>query len=435
MKARKQLSALLTPLVLASWTAGCGGSTKARSDGDEDVPEDATPDAGDTITPDVPDDTVVPDATDATGEPDGPAPVCGDGTQDSTEKCDDTNLLNGDGCNPTCDLHGTVATVAGQAGDPGMSNANGSSARFRNPTGIDSDGTSIFVADAGNCVIREVDISSWDVTTLAGTAGTCAHADGAAAEFNVPQDVCVTGGSVYVADTDNHVIRRIDLSSGVTSTFAGTAGSSGSTDDTGTAARFNEPRGITTDGTNLYVADFGNHTIRQIVISSRVVTTIAGQAGSPGSTDDTGSAARFNYPRGLVHHAGELFVTDTDNHTIRRVVISSGAVTTIAGQAGSNALTDGTGSAARFNSPRGIAADAQSLYVADFANHAIRQILVGTWDVSTLCGNGTQGTTDGTGSAARMHGPWGIAFDPTLAQPGQMLYVSELGNHIIRTVD
>jgi sugar lactone lactonase YvrE len=248
--------------------------------------------------------------------------------------------------------------------------------------------------------------------------------------------VAVPGGNVYGADTDNHVIRQISLSSPVTtSTVAGTAGSSGTTDDTGSAARFNEPRGIATDGTYLYVTDFGNHTIRRIEIGTWIVTTIAGQAGTPGSTDATGTSAQFNYPRGLAVSGGIAYVADTDNHTIRRIDLSSGAVTTIAGQAGSAAHTDATGSAARFDSPRGIAVDAQSLYVADFANHVIRQVLIGSWDVSTLCGSGSMGTADGTGTAASLHGPWGIAFDPLLGEPAQVLYVAETGNSALRSVE
>ncbi|MBW2261774.1 MAG: hypothetical protein JRG91_07355 [Deltaproteobacteria bacterium] len=447
MPGTNTLTGLITAAIVLAWTAGCGGSTKARTDAGDDAGDDAAdvsmdgqPDAPDDGTGpdgvDALDDTIVPDVDDADDAPDAPAPVCGDGATETSEKCDDSNLTNGDGCNPTCDLWGTVITRAGSAGSTGSGNGTGTTARFNTPTGLATDGTNIYLADAGNCVIRQIEIATWDVTTLAGTPGNCGFADGNAARFNVPQDVVVTGGYVYVADTDNHVIRRIGLSSPVsTSTVAGTDGSSGTADGTGSAALFNEPRGIATDGTYLYVADFGNHTIRRIEIGTWVVTTIAGQAGTPGSTDATGTAAQFNYPRGLEAAGSILYVADTDNHTIRRIVLSSGAVTTIAGQAGSSAYTDAAGGAARFSSPRGIAVDAQSLYVADFANHAIRQIIIGSWDVTTLCGTGSMGTADGTGTSASLHGPWGITFDPALGEPSQVLYVAETGNSIVRTVE
>jgi hypothetical protein len=161
-----------------------------------------------------------------------------------------------------------VTTRAGNPGVTGHADGTGSAATFQTPAGIATDGTSIFVADAGNCIVRQVDIASWAVTTLAGAPGSCGFADGNSAQFNVPQDVEVVGGYVYVADTDNHAIRRIEISTGITSTVAGTAGASGLTDDTGAAARFTEPRGLTTDGTLLYVADFGNHAVRQIDLST-----------------------------------------------------------------------------------------------------------------------------------------------------------------------
>ena len=447
------IARLVGMAVLLAWVAGCGGPVKARTDGEDDavddggeVTGDGRPDTPDDVPPpdgdEPPDDVIVPDgddavdATDADDAPDAGAGVCGDGSTGWSEKCDDSNLVNGDGCNPTCDLWGTATMRAGSAGATGSADGTGAAARFNNPTGLDTDGTYIYLADAGNCTIRRIEIATWDVTTLAGTTGNCGFADGGSARFNIPQDVAVAGGDAYVADTDNHVIRRIALTGTVTtSTVAGTAGSSGSTDATGSAARFNEPRGLATDGTYLYVADFGNHTIRRIEIGTWVVTTIAGQTGSPGSGDGTGTAAQFNYPRGLDVAGGILWVADTDNHTIRRMVLSSGEVTTFAGQAGSSAYTDGPGTSARFSFPRGIAADEESLYVADFANHTIRQIIISSQAVTTLCGAGVMGALDGTGTSAFMHGPWGIAFDPLLAEPAQVLYISETGNYTVRTVE
>lgn len=163
-------------------------------------------------------------------------------------------------------------------------------------------------------------------------------------------------------------------------TLAGTAGSSGSADGTGSTARFNFPYSIAIDTAgNVYVADTYNQTIRKIT-NAGVVTTLAGSAGNAGSTNGTGSAARFNLPEGIaVDTAGNVFVADTFNHTIRKVT-SAGIVTTFAGSAGSFGSTDGTGSAARFRFPYDIAVDtAGNVFVADTDNHTIRKITSAGW--------------------------------------------------------
>jgi len=442
-------------LLAAVMYSGCSCDEKSEEvDGDagdgadqelDDMVIDVVPDGVDVpdmVGDDVPDAADVPgdevsDADDITDAPEIPG-VCGNGTMEVSEKCDDSNLTNGDGCNPTCDLWGTVATVAGSASASGSTDGVGTAARFDTPSGITTDGSSIYVSDTTNCTIRKIDIATWTVTTLAGSAGSCGHADGAgsAARFYIAQDLAYDSGFIYVADTDNHVIRQVDAATGNTTTIAGTPGTASAADGTGNAAGFNEPRGITTDGTHLYVADFGNHTIRRIAIGSWAVTTIAGAAGTAGSADGVGSAAGFNFPRSIVVSGATLYVSDTNNHTIRQIDIASQNVTTIAGTAGSAGSADGTGPAARFNSPRGLTVDAESLYVSDTGNNTIRQILLGTWDVSTLCGSaGASGSSDGTGAAARMDGPWGLVFDISSSTPDQKLYVADTNNNIIRTID
>src|SRR5688500_16983903 len=154
-------------------------------------------------------------------------------------------------------------------------------------------------------------------------------------------------------------------------TLAG-ATSSGPVDGTGNAARFFTPQGVAVDAAgNVYVADTNNHTIRKITFFG-IVTTLAGTAGSSGTTNGTGAAARFNLPRGVaVDTAGNVYVADTSNSAIRKIT-SAGVVTTLAG--GTAGSVDGTGAAARFLSPNGLAVDATgNVYVADTANHAIRK--------------------------------------------------------------
>ena len=189
--------------------------------------------------------------------------------------------------------------------------------------------------------------------------------------------------SATAADSDGHQEYEVGLSAKRTeidfekenpevTTFAGS--SQGSTDATGTSAKFANPNGVTTDGTNLYVVDQTNHKIRKIVISTGVVTTLAGaSSGYADSTDGTGLSASFKEPAGITTDGTNLYVSDYANHRIRKIVISTGVVTTLAGS-GSASFADGTGTSASFYSPMGITTDGTNLYVADFRNHRIRKI-------------------------------------------------------------
>ena len=149
---------------------------------------------------------------------------------------------------------------------------------------------------------------------------------------------------------------------------AGEIGGFGLADDTGAAARSYDPLGLAADGAgNLYVADTQSHTIRKVVLSTGAVTTLAGTADMSGSADGTGAAARFNNPYGMaLDGADHLYVADTNNHTVRKVALSSGAVTTVAATPGVAGGIDGTDAAARFNYPASVVADGiGNLYIAD----------------------------------------------------------------------
>jgi len=325
-----------------------------------------------------------------------------------------------------------VTTLAGTAGVSGSADGTGSAARFYHPFGVAVDGTgNVYVAEWDNSTIRKI-TPGGVVTTLAGTAGVTGSADGtgSAARFNGPIGVAVDGtGNVYVGDFFNSTIRKI-TPDGVVTTLAGTAGVSGSADGTGSAARFYLPTGVAVDGTgNVYVADQANHTIRKITPAG-VVTTLVGTAGASGSADGTGSAARFHHPAGMaVDGTGNVYVTDSTNHTIRKIT-PAGVVTTLAGTAGASGSADGTGSAARFWQPYGVAVDgAGDVYVADDLNHTIRKITP-AGVVTTLAGTaGASGSADGTGSAARFYRPNGVAVDGTGG-----VYGADTFNHTIRKI-
>ncbi|PLP97553.1 hypothetical protein CYJ10_26965 [Cupriavidus pauculus] len=319
-----------------------------------------------------------------------------------------------------------VSTLAG-SGSSGAANGIGAAASFYFPFGVAVDASgNVYVADQGNNLIRKI-TPTGVVSTLAGS-GSSGSADGtgAAASFSYPYGVAVdASGTVYVADTFNHEIRKI-TSTGVVSTLAG-SGSSGSADGTGTAASFSTPFGVAVDASgNVYVADQGNQLIRKITPTG-VVSTLAG-SGSLGSTDGIGTAASFNAPSGIaVDASGNVYVVDQGSHAIRKIT-PTGVVSTLAGS-GSSGSADGIGTAASFSSPFGVAVDASAnVYVADQGSHAIRKITP-AGVVSTLAGSGSGGAADGIGTAASFNLPLGVAVDAS-----GNVYVADTRNHEIRKI-
>lgn len=323
----------------------------------------------------------------------------------------------------------TYITLAGAAENPGNTDGVGSSARFNSPVGMTVDGAgNVFVTDTGTLVRKISPLGM--VTTVAGQAGVSGYADGQGtnAVFNNLQGIAVdSSGNLYVSDMMNSVIRKI-TPGGAVSTFAGQAGINDSVDGTGSAARFYFPTGIAVDTSgNVYVSDSVNQTIRKIT-PSRAVTTLAGFPRSYGYADGTGSAARFHSPQGLaVNGSGNVYVAENSNETIRRVT-PAGVVSTLAGFPGSAGAADGIGGAARFRFLNGLALDQTgNIYVADQGNEAVRKVTQGGV-VTTVAGqSGNPGTADGIGSLARFNHPQGVAVDAS-----GNLYVVDSRNHTIR---
>lgn len=272
------------------------------------------------------------------------------------------------------------------------------------PTGITYDGGFYYITDELNHSIYKIN-SAGDLGFFIGRDGTSGYNDGDAAysRFNKPKGIIGYGGDLYIADAGNNRIRKIN-SSGIVSTFAG-SGVAGSVNGTGTAAQFNNPTGIVIDGSgNLYVTDSGSNKIRKITPAG-VVTTFAG-SGVAGSANGTGTAAQFNNPTGItIDGSGNLFVTDYNNHLIRKIT-STKVVTTLAGS--SAGFTNATGTSAQFNGPYGITIDdANNLYVTEKNNHTIRKI-TSAGIVTTFAGTGSSGFADGTGTTAQFNAPAGI---------------------------
>lgn len=323
----------------------------------------------------------------------------------------------------------TVFTLAGD-GTKGFAPGAGTAARFAGPyaVAVDSGGT-VYVADTDNDCIRKI-TPAGQTTVFAGSPGNTGSADGIgnAARFYSPRGIAVDGaGNVYVTDSLNHTVRKITPAGAVT-TLAGTPGNTGSADGTGAAASFFFPFGLAVDGVgDVYVVDLLNHTLRKITPAG-VVSTFAGSPGMTGSTDGLGSAARFWAPLyAAADSAGNIYVSDQNNHTIRKVS-PAGSVSTLAGSPGASGSVDGVGNAARFNNPAGVAVDATgNVYVSDYGNHTLRQITP-AGAVTTLAGQpGTPGWVDGPGASARFYYPMGLA-----ARGAGELALADYGNNVIR---
>jgi len=246
---------------------------------------------------------------------------------------------------------------------------------------------------------------------------------GTSGEFTFPIGIAVdSSNNAYVADTLDNSIRKIDASAVVT-TFAGET--QGYANGTGQLAEFNRPYGIAVDSNgNVYVADTYNNVIRKVT-PSQAVTTFAGE-GSAGYGDGTGTAAYFDQPAGVaVDSSGNVYVADGSNYI--RKISPSAVVTTIAGN-GTAGYADGAAASAEFDTPYGVAVDSSgNVYVADTYNNRIRKIST-SGTVSTVAGS-TSGYLDSTGTSAEFNYPAYLIFDSS-----GNLYVSDSGNNAVRKV-
>ena len=281
---------------------------------------------------------------------------------------------------------GTTTTFVGATA--GNADGKGSNAQFRRPRGlVFDDGGNLWVADMSNQLIRQVSADG-TVTLRAGTKGdpdlgqdhvTGGFADGkgALAKFNLPVGigfVKATPSYLVIADQLNHRVRKMTLDDYTVSTVAGD-GTAKTTDGSGTGAQLNMPTGVAVFGGNIYVSELASHVIRRID-GTGAVTTIAGVTDAAGWKDASGNTAEFNAPLGIaVDIAGNLLIADSKNFVVRQLVLSTGAVTTIAGIATQADHKDGDALKAQFKSPAGIATDgAGNAYVVDFGEWRVRKL-------------------------------------------------------------
>ncbi len=351
--------------------------------------------------------------------------------QPTSQVCTVTNGSGTMGTDPvknvtvTC-AGSSVATLAG-SGTPGSANGTGKAASFNSPIGIATDSQdNAYVADANNNLIRRI-TSAGAVSTLAGSGSPgSADASGNLASFNGPSGVAVSSvGNIYVADAKNNLIRMV-TQAGVVTTFAG-SGAVGAVNATGTAASFSNPTALTVDAAgNVYVADTGNNLIRKIDAAG-VVTTLAG-SGAPGSANGSGTAASFNTPTGIgVDAASNVFVADKGNNLIREIA-PDGTVKTLAGSGAAGAVND-TGAAASFSGPAGVAVSSTgNVYVADGRNNLIRRVAPDGTTI-TLAGSGAAGSVNGTMTTSSFNNPTALAVNAA-----GNVYIADTGNNLVRLI-
>ncbi len=283
-----------------------------------------------------------------------------------------------------------------------------------------------------------IDLVTSQVATLAGSGNDMfADGQGTQASFSAPDGVIISSDDSFALvvegwNSKSHRIRHIVIATGVVTTLAGN-GTSGSADGVGTWATFNQPRGIalSPDGTYALITDL-NCLVRRVDMSSKMVTTVAGS--TAGFADGTGTNVRFS--TNLFHIAIDptgsyALISDVHNHRIRRLDIASSQVTTFAGS-GAAGFQGGVGTNAVFRSPHGVSIDASGVYalIVDSKNQRIRRIVIATAQVTTLAGTGTASAVNGAGAQATFNDPFGISIDFS----GTFALVADGANHRIRRI-
>ncbi len=255
------------------------------------------------------------------------------------------------------------------------------------PAGLATDGVTVYVANSRNNTIDKIDLAGHSILLLAGQLFKEGTADGAGstALFTSPSGLALAGGNLYVSDTNNSTIRKIALPGGLVSTVAGAANIPGTDDGKGSAAHFNLPTQIAADpnGSRLFLTDTNNSLIRMIQLPDMIVKTIAGQAQTEGKVDGPPAKSSFNRPRGIATDGKFVYISDTGNDIIRKLDLSNMTVSTFTGT-GEEGDKDGGPTEAQFNNPGAMATDGTTVYVLDADNHSVRKINAATGEVSKL---------------------------------------------------
>jgi sugar lactone lactonase YvrE len=366
--------------------------------------------------------------------------VCGDGFVDNrTEHCEDANDDANDGCD-RCRHTQWVATLLVGLGESGGS---GTELGLDWPSDLIIDRRdNVYIADKQNHRIRRLDRTTGIITTVAGNGTRGAAGDGGPAgiaQLSYPYSVALDGlGNLFIADRDNHAVRRVDAQTGIITTIAGTfAPGDGGDGGPASLCQLRFPRGVAVDGLgNVFVADSENHRIRRIDAQGGIITTIAGSGVGTFSGEGTPAVdAQVNLPYRLCFDPNRnLLVADTGNHRIRRIDHLTGLISTVAGNGSGTFSGDGgLATAAALRNPYGIDTDAQgNLYIADSINNRIRRVDAGTGIIDTIAGNGdaTFSGDGGPAMAAALWHPYRAAVDSAGA-----IWVLDQANQRVRRID
>jgi len=333
---------------------------------------------------------------------------------------------------------GTITTfagtgVAGFGGDGGPATA----AHFIRPIGVALRSGNIYIADTTNNRVRRVDLATGTITTFAGTGVAGFGGDGGpatAAQLNAPNGLALDSGNLYIAEAVGQRVRRVDLATGTITTFAGTGVAGfGGNGGPAAAALLNGPLCLALDSANLYVAEYSNNRVRRVDLATGTITTFAG-TGVAGFGGDGGpaTAAQLNGPTYVAGGSGNLYISENNNNRVRRVDLATGTITTFAGTGTVGSAGDGgPATAAELRSPGGLAVDSGNVYIADTANHRVRRVDLATGAITTFAGTGVAGFggNSGPATAAQFNFPVGLALS------SGNLYIADAGNNRVRRVD
>jgi cysteine-rich repeat protein len=373
---------------------------------------------------------------------------CGNTMLEGLEICDDGNTTNGDGCNPTCNLQGITSLFAGSPNQPGLVDGIGTAARLGGIGNMTVNTTHIYLGDETNHIIRRVDIATANVQSIAGDVvngmgGYVDNPTGTNARFGSTEALTTDGTTIWIADGLNRVIRAMSTTPPFAVSTAVGSGTQGYADGNGSAVQFDGLRGLTFYKGFVYLLDPNQSTLRRFNPATGDVVTLAGAPGMMGQQDGFGAAARFISPRYMTADgSGLLYISDTNGNKIRIYNTVTTEVTTFAGD-GTCGYIDATGTAARVHRPRGMTSDGTSIYWTEFNAHTIRQGVIATTAVSTLAGtplacaltcncmpNMPGSYVEATGAMAAFSNPWSMVFH----FPSNSLFVLDGGNAVLRRI-
>jgi len=374
---------------------------------------------------------------------------CGNGALAPGETCDDGNTVNGDGCDPTCSHTNTTSIFVGTVGVSGNADGVGTAAQLSDRPFMTIHNGIMYFTSANT--VRMADLATGTVTTIAGAGGTPGYVDtspGVNARFGGLEGITTDGTTLWVSDPDNHVLRAISLVppyavSTVAGKWADINTNLTSMDGYGLAAQFDDLRGLHYFNGLIYMCDADAGIVQTFNPGTTEVKTIAGAAyNNTTPLDGNGTSAQFVGPRLMTSIGALFFITDFDGHHIRVFNAATNDVATVAGSTNCGQV-DGTGAGALMYRPRGIATDGLNLFFSDPPAQTIRQINLATAEVTTLSGTAIDCATtcscastsmgsyaEGIGKDARWNAPWGMAFDPL----SKSLFVADSGNFVIRRI-